>query len=201
MLYAEASKKCVAEAVSLPMRPILCPRGDQNAVDESKIYRRRVQHIFRRRVQVFRRRVRSFTADVVTLPMRPVTVSTMFGRVVGPLAVLVIACVLSQDSVFGQCTTRPCSGDDGDGGSLAATVSQLQESMERLQQQMTHQQVHLTTQEMKLTAQEKTIAFLRNASMSLLYHFVRISRSTDLPHISICLLLYSRRLCILILGT
>ena len=81
----------------------------------------------------------------------------------GPLAVLVIACVLSQDSVFGQCTTRYCSGDDGDGGTLAATVSQLQESMETLQQQMTQQQVHLTKQELKLTAQEKAIAFLRNA--------------------------------------
>ena len=50
MLYAEASKTCVAEAESLPGRPILCRRGDQNAADESKIFRRRVQG-FRRRVQ------------------------------------------------------------------------------------------------------------------------------------------------------
>ena len=41
--------KCVAEAVSLPRRSILCRRGDQNAADESKIFRRRVQG-FRRRV-------------------------------------------------------------------------------------------------------------------------------------------------------
>ena len=86
----------------------------------------------------------------------------------GPLAVLVIACVLSQDSVFGQCTTRHCSGDDGEGGTLAATVSQLQEAVETLQQQVTRQEVHLTKQEVKLTAQEKAIAFLRNASTSLL---------------------------------
>ncbi|KAK2193449.1 hypothetical protein NP493_13g14024 [Ridgeia piscesae] len=81
----------------------------------------------------------------------------MFGRVVGRLAVLVIACVLNQDSVFGQCKTGHCSGDDGDGGTLATTVSQLQESVEALQQQ-------LTLQEVKLTAQEKSIAFLRNAT-------------------------------------
>ena len=89
----------------------------------------------------------------------------MFGRVVGPLAVLVIACVLSRDSVFGQCTTRHCSGDDGEGGTLAATVSQLREAVETLQQQV-------TLQEVKLAAQENAITFLRNASMSLLYHFV-----------------------------
>ena len=83
----------------------------------------------------------------------------------GRLAVLVIACVLNQDSVFGQCKTGHCSGDDGDGGTLATTVSQLQESVEALQQQV-------TLQEVKLTAQEKSIAFLRNASMSLLYHLV-----------------------------
>ena len=88
MLYVKVSKKCVAEVVSLPRRPILCRRDDQNAADVSKIFRRRVQgfrrrvqnilqtrskyfadtskdfadasKIFRRRVQGFRRRVQRF---------------------------------------------------------------------------------------------------------------------------------------------
>ena len=93
----------------------------------------------------------------------------MFGRVVGPWAVLVIACVLSQDSVFG---CRSCSSDSGDGGKLAARVSQLQESNERLQQQVTEQQVLLDKQKLELTAQNKTIAFLLKSRTSLLYHFV-----------------------------
>ena len=88
MLYVKVSKKCVAEVVSLPRRPILCRRDDQNAADVSKIFRRRIQgflrrvqnilptrprisptrqkyfadasKIFRPRVQGFRRRVRRF---------------------------------------------------------------------------------------------------------------------------------------------
>ena len=94
VLYVKVSKKCVAEVVSLPRRPILCRRDDQNAADVSKRFRRRVQG-FRRRVQNIlptRPRIsptrpkyfadaskdfadasRDFTADVVTLPTRPVT--------------------------------------------------------------------------------------------------------------------------------
>jgi len=49
MLYAEAFKKCVAEAASFSMRKTLCCRCDQNAADESKILRRRVQKFHRRR--------------------------------------------------------------------------------------------------------------------------------------------------------
>ena len=85
MFYAEASKIVVAEAVSLPRRPILCRRGDQNAADESKIFLRRIQG-FRRRVQnisptrpkyfadaskYFADASRDFTADMVTLPTLP----------------------------------------------------------------------------------------------------------------------------------
>ena len=48
MLYVKVSKKCVAEVVSLPRRPILCRRDDQNAADVSKIFRRRIQGFLRR---------------------------------------------------------------------------------------------------------------------------------------------------------
>ena len=83
--------------VSLPRRPIVCRRDDQNAADVSKIFRRRVQG-FRRRVQNisptlprisptrpkyfadaskdFAEASRDFTADVVTLSTRPVTLRT-----------------------------------------------------------------------------------------------------------------------------
>ena len=102
----------------------------------------------------------------------------MFGRVVGPWAVLVMACVLSQDSVFGCRSCRSSSSDsgdgdgDGDGGKLAARASQLQESNERLQQQVTEQHALLNKQKLELTAKERTITFLRNEGMSLLYHLV-----------------------------
>ena len=93
MLYVSVNF-FLAEVVSLPRRPILCRPDDQNAADISKIFRRRVQG-FRRRVQNMlptRPRIsptrpkyfadaskdfadvsRDFTADVVTLPRRPVT--------------------------------------------------------------------------------------------------------------------------------
>ena len=50
MLYVTVSKKLFAEVVSLPRRPTLCRRDDQNAADVSKIFRRRVKG-FRRRIQ------------------------------------------------------------------------------------------------------------------------------------------------------
>jgi len=64
MLYAEASKIFVAEAVYLPRRPILCRRGDQNAADESRDFAD-ASKIFSRRVQGVRRRVQNIS------PTRP----------------------------------------------------------------------------------------------------------------------------------
>ncbi|KAI0213432.1 hypothetical protein LSAT2_001519 [Lamellibrachia satsuma] len=71
----------------------------------------------------------------------------MFGRIVCPLAVLVIVCVLRPGCVVGQCTTERCSDDHGDGTDLAVTVLQLKDSVERLQQQVVQQNVILTKQE------------------------------------------------------
>ena len=57
----------------------------------------------------------------------------------GPLAVLVIASVLSPHPVKSQCTTKYC-GDGGGEGDLWTMVLQHQDSIEKLQQQVTNQE-------------------------------------------------------------
>ena len=78
----------------------------------------------------------------------------MLGRIVCPLAVLVIVCVLRPGCVVGH-----CSDDHGDGTYLAARVLQFQDSVQRLQRQV-------NLQHAILTKQEEAIDILLNAGMS-----------------------------------
>lgn len=82
------------------------------------------------------------------------------------MAVLVIVCVFCPGWVVGQCTTRHCSNDQGDGTDLAATVSQLQNSVERLQQQVVQQQEQFTEQGEKLIEQQEKVVKLEETTRS-----------------------------------
>ena len=63
----------------------------------------------------------------------------MPGRILGSLAVLLIASVLSPDPVTSQCTSKYCVDGDGE-GDLWTMVLHLQDSIEKLQQQVTNQE-------------------------------------------------------------
>ena len=70
----------------------------------------------------------------------------MSGRLVCPLAVLVIGSVLSPDPVKSQCTTRGCNDGESE-ADLRTMVLRHQEYIEHLKQQVSNHELRIRSME------------------------------------------------------